>query len=623
MATASAPLVGTKRIDKAAGAAVQEIATLQKVLALQQKENIRLQEEVCQLEGEVDDARKIAEKRQNHLNHANDKVASRDASIKTLEETLKAAKVEGKAFEKFSSQNKMLLESYLKEQKESERCKEELDKVSFHAKNLKISVDERAKELTEKEAEYTSEIRHLKETSQRVLKEKTILEDTIKLQTNEIESLRNKLKLNNELRAEEIARSRQSEYKTLLRAEMTTLELQKVVDQKEMLMESVNLSSTRAQTLDDRLKKASSAAHENEDMLHAFVQKAEENTNVWRVEERKLRKENDALMLKLSTMKQALRNVTESNHGLEEKMASQTKYIKKLKKGLTGDENLSRITGKNNRLSKSLNYDRSLNQSLESTIDNMSTDTDSMTFHEEPSLESGLNTGLNQSSLLSAGETTLHSNDMYQSLDTMQYQGKRSLLAKHLRHIVTLYNTVSVPESLKGKTFDLARCALTDDDMSQVIDWLRLMSIRGISLLDMRSNLMTGRGCLFLAAFLLSLGGDDLVERDETLEINCQYNMVIAFVSQHMSHIKVLCIIYLVLWYACYQQVTKQDIPNIMAYLIRTPRPEIKYIDTESNGQVIVVYGHMKDKRGGSSAILRWNFEFNNKGANGSQSYSS
>lgn len=517
--------MATRRIDTAAGAATQEIATLQKVLALQQKENIRLQEEVSQLEGEVEESRKIIEKRQKHLNHANDKIAERDASIKTLEETLKAAKIEGKAFEKFSSQNKMLLESYLQEQKESERCKEELDKITFHARNLKISVEERAKELTEKETLYTGEIRHLRETSQRVSKEKVILEDTIKLQASELEDLRDKLKLNTELRSEEIARSRQSEYKTLLRAEMTSLELQKVADEKEMLMESVNLSASRAQTLDSRLMKASNSAHENEEMLHAFVQKAEENTNAWRVEERKLRKENDALTLKLTTMKQALRNVTERNHSLEEKLASQTKYIKKLKKG-GSEEGLGRVAGKHSRLTQSLQRDRSLNQSLDLNSDEASTGTDSMIFLGEPSTETVLTPGLNQSSLLSAGESSLHSSDMYQSLDTMQYQGKRSLLAKHLRHIVTLYNTFSVPESLKGKTFDLSRCALTDDDMSQVIDWLRLMSIRSLSVLDLRSNLLSGRGCLFLAAFLLSLGSDDLVAREETLEVHCQHNMV-------------------------------------------------------------------------------------------------
>ena len=398
--------MATKRIDSSAGAAMQEVATLQKVLALQQKENIRLQEEVVQLEGEVDDSRKIAEKRQKHLNHANDKIAEQKSGIQSLEAALKAAKVEGKAFEKFSSQNKMLLANYLTEQKESERAKEELDKVSFHAKNLKISVEERAKELTEKEAEYTSEIRHLKETSAKLLKEKTIVEDTIKLQSFEIEQLRDKLKLNNELRSEEVARSRQSEYKTLLRAEMTTLELQKLADEKEMLIESVNLSASRTHTLDSRLAKVSNTAHENEDMLHAFVQKAEENTNAWRVEERKLRKENDAMTSKLATMKQAMRNVTLRNQSLEENMANQVKYIKKLKSGRIADDSASRMTGKHSRLSKSLTQDRRLNQSLDNDTDNFSTGTDSMTYLGENSIETGLH---QSSSVLSAGdESTLH-----------------------------------------------------------------------------------------------------------------------------------------------------------------------------------------------------------------------
>lgn len=577
----------TKRVDTAAAAALQEVATLQKVLALQQKESIRLQEQVNQLEGELDETRIIAEKRQKFINHANDKISERDNTIRLLEDNLKAAKVEGKAFEKFSSQNKMLLESYLAEQKESEKAKEELDKISFHAKNLKISIEERAKELTSKEAAFNSEIRHLKETAARIEKEKNILKDTIQLQIIQIEELNMKLRLNNELRSEEIARSRQTEYKTLLRAEMTSLALQRVADEKEMLIESVNLASTRARALDDRLAKVSNTAHENEDMLHAFVAKAEDNSNVWRVEERKLRKENDALIAKLDTMKVAMRSVTLRNQALEEQLAAQTKFVQSKKLGLSASREIgsSHASGKHSRLSKSLKDDRRFN--FNSSVDNASHETES----ELLVAENSLGTGLNQSSLLSIGdESTMHSSDMYKSLDTMQYQGKRSLLAKHLRHIVTLYNTLSVPESLKSQACDLSRCALTDDDASQVIDWLRLMSIKGLTLLDLRSNLLTGKGCLLLATYLLSLGGEELLQRTQTLEINCQYNMV-----------------------------TLTDIPKILSYLIRSPRPEIKHIDTECGGQVIVVYGHPKSVAGNSAALLRWNFEFNGKLANKGQ----
>lgn len=235
----------------------------------------------------------------------------------------------------------------------------------------------------------------------------------------------------------------------------------------------------------------------------------------------------------------------------------------------------------NNKLSKSLNH--SLNQSFDTdnNSDNLSTGADSTIY-----LESSQETGLQQSSLLSVGdESTMHSSDMYKSLDTMQYQGKRSLLAKHLRHVVTLYNTMSVPESLKGKTLDLARCALTDDDMTQVIDWMRLMSFQSISYLDLRSNLLSGKGCLLLAAYLLSLDSDEMVQREETLEINCQHNMV-----------------------------SGNDIPNILSYLIRTTRPDIKYADTEREGQVVVVYG--QNLKPHSTPLIRWNFEFNKKSPN-------
>jgi hypothetical protein len=114
----------------------------------------------------------------------------------------------------------------------------------------------------------------------------------------------------------------------------------------------------------------------------------------------------------------------------------------------------------------------------------------------------------------------------YSAVDTFQYQGKRCLLAKYLRHLVTLMNTLSIPPSLKLTSLDLSRSSLTDADMIQVIDWIRLVSVREISSIDFRYNLLTSQAMSYLATWILSLDQRDLIDRTEPLNLYCQFNLV-------------------------------------------------------------------------------------------------
>lgn len=117
----------------------------------------------------------------------------------------------------------------------------------------------------------------------------------------------------------------------------------------------------------------------------------------------------------------------------------------------------------------------------------------------------------------------------FSAVDTFQYQGKRCLLAKYLRHLVTLMNTLSLPPTLKINSIDLSRSSLTDMDMIQVIDWIRLISIREINFIDFRYNLLTHHGMSYLATWILSLDHKDLSDRIEPLHLYCQYNLVCYF----------------------------------------------------------------------------------------------
>jgi hypothetical protein len=62
-------------------------------------------------------------------------------------------------------------------------------------------------------------------------------------------------------------------------------------------------------------------------------------------------------------------------------------------------------------------------------------------------------------------------------------------------------------------------------------------------------------------------------------------------------------------------------IPNLLAQLYQTPHPDIKYIETDQNGMVLVMYGSRDNSSSSSSSssslpqkgklIVQWNFENN------------
>jgi len=48
-----------------------------------------------------------------------------------------------------------------------------------------------------------------------------------------------------------------------------------------------------------------------------------------------------------------------------------------------------------------------------------------------------------------------------------------------------------------------------------------------------------------------------------------------------------------------------------LAQLYQTPHPDIKYIETDQNGLVIVMYGNKETSQKKGRLILKWNFENN------------
>ena len=552
----------------------QQIASLQKVISMQQKENSKLQENINLLESEVEEMKASLHRSQKLLNAATDNVSERDEKIKALEEKLKVALIERKAFEKFSSQNKMLLDRYLAEQKESERHSIELCQIREDAQNLRIAIEEKAKSLTEKEIDFDSQIRALQDNLKAERKEKTLLKDTLAMHETRIDQLQRALAANIEMRSEELARSRQTEYRTLLKADQTGQELQRAKDDIEVVSDALKLSTFQAGTLKGRLTQALDKAEQSESLLHTVVSKAEESNNMTRAQERRLRKENDILQNKVIAMTLSLRDASERNRMLEQRLkkALQGPLHRRgggglnkthFREGMSSDSNIREIrlphagpvsvpnSSNKARTTGSIRVEMGRPQP-EGSEPGDDDSCDSSSILCPPGFSSSLDASrsevfpqstvsdsdelqyvFDQSSsvLLSdtdpdAENSAVIPQDCLSAFDNVQYQGKRCLLAKHLRHIVTIHNTLAVPPSLKSEVMDLSRCAINDDDMIQVIDWWRLMSVKDITLIDLRSNMLTVKGTTLITAWILSLSSTDLLDRVHPLHINCQFNMV-------------------------------------------------------------------------------------------------
>mmetsp|Transcript_5182 Transcript_5182/g.7946 ORF Transcript_5182/g.7946 Transcript_5182/m.7946 type:complete len:608 (+) Transcript_5182:87-1910(+) len=581
----------------------QEIRSLQKVVTLQQDENRQLQETVNLLETELDDSRILYEKLQKQLNSSNDIIFERDGKINQLEEELKAAKIESKSFEKFSSQNKMLLDKLLREQKDAVAARSEAERIGRDADSMKAAIENRSKCMTEKEIEYTTELRKLKEKL--ALEKKLVLElrSVVNDQSNTIAQYRTSMQTQSELKSDEIARSRQTEYKTLLKAEMALLELQKFKDDNEMIVDTLHLSANHTNILKSRLADALKKADDSNEMLHSFVSKAEESSSMAKVLERRLRKENEILQQRVVSLKLTLRDMTEHNQFLERKVDSLTRVDKWSSKKRNGGSAYLDYETSSVSLPQAVSLRKNANSGFRSRgilsdelsvrtrlrEDTSISETSESVIHpfdcvdgSQNGLTLGEDTAPHTSSSALASEDESLTRIEHQTSHSVQYQGKKCLLAKYMRCIASINNTVTVPQSLKYDAIDFSRCALTDDDVLQLVDWFRLMPVNDIKLIDFRSNLLTIKAASYLATWLLSLTSSDLMDRVHPMHINCQYNMI-----------------------------SSQSIPNIVAQFLRTPQPDIKLVDTECDGQVIVVYGNRLKSGRNEAAIVRWNFENN------------
>lgn len=226
-----------------------ELAAEQRLLKIQIEENYKAQEHIVLLDAEVDALRNLAESKQLKINELKDIIVEKEDEIKSLQSKLKDSAIEKRAFDELDGSNGRLL-SKLKE------CQDKITQLDIELKiersmkfDKSLYDDTRAIKVAAMEVILTSQMEDLKqryELAQKELSEKT---ETISSLSSRVCSLEEALRWSEFTRMDQIARSRQSEYRSLAKLEDVSLNYYKALDDKEVLQQSAAVQAVRGDML--------------------------------------------------------------------------------------------------------------------------------------------------------------------------------------------------------------------------------------------------------------------------------------------------------------------------------------------------------------------------------------
>lgn len=149
--------------------------------------------------------------------------------------------------------------------------------------------------------------------------------------------------------------------------------------------------------------------------------------------------------------------------------------------------------------------------------------------------------------------------------DGNQFLGKQCLLGKYLSQLAAKpslnIENFGPKSASRPDVIDLSSICLIDEDLVQVIEWLRCLSLTNITTIDMRQNMISKAGVDLIAAWVLSLPASEL-HRQQPLEIDLKHNMI----SQNV-------------------------IQDTVDKLSSIPRPEVTLVATDYEGGLVIMYG--------------------------------
>ncbi len=307
--------------------AQHEVASIQKVLRMQQQENINQVGQIQLLEGELDGLKIILEKKQKQIIKQQDEIIKRDGKIKELEGELEEMRVTRSAIKKFADQNTMLMEKYEEQRKVKDNLEICLAKLTDETKDLKEISRIKAKNLLQSEAGLITDLHNTNQKLISAMAAKRQAEEDVHIFKDRSVFLVSKLKESEDKRVDEVQRSRQSEYRTIQRTEELLEQLRSTESEKDTIQDTLDRATFRGDTLQDRLTVALKEVGAGKDHVIEAISKTEEIGATARLREKLLVKEIEDLRAELVKSQRVTKELFSSTRDMSVKLRSTEKEL--------------------------------------------------------------------------------------------------------------------------------------------------------------------------------------------------------------------------------------------------------------------------------------------------------
>jgi len=335
-----------------------------------------------------------------------------------------------------------------------------------------------------------------------------------------VHDLEKKLTWSEEMRHDQVSRSRQSEYRSLSKLEDTSIRYYKALDDKEIIENSLQIQATRGDLIQYQLNTTTAEFDKTQQIFGDIVDAAEHSVAESKKNELRLVAENRALELQLDLNKAALKKVV-STHRKAFQTTPFDRSISQLMDRPRSKSSSSKVRGLK---SANLGLLSATLSSLPSPLKTSSSTIDlfphSHTLsHTAPSSSPLTHTLGSTGSPFPRDAQTARVNRLEDSLLTDTQSLKRSFLTKYFQLLLT--------SDFQGasRRLDLSQCDLCDADFLKAIEWLRLVRLGGVESLDLKHNGLTGSSLGALITWLVSLAPAD-TQRSAPLLLDLKYNLV-------------------------------------------------------------------------------------------------
>ena len=306
-----------KRVNVANQAVSDELAATVTVLHLQVEESYKQRDHITLLGGEVDALKKVAENKQAIINKGLKAIADRDDTIAELNKSLHALKIERSAFKVMEDLNKTMLRSFENNSATIDVQETELRALKAAQGDIRSYSDTKLRQATQTQVVLEASISDLTtRLSQAEIDRACAVAAETKLQ-NQVLELQKHLRMVNELRVDQMNRSRQTEYKTLRRIDEMSSKYMHERDEKDKMRETVQLARLRGDFLEERLNNALENKNDEQMMVETLVNQVEFANDAMRTREQILERENTLMQAKLKLSQKAVSELIRRYEKLE------------------------------------------------------------------------------------------------------------------------------------------------------------------------------------------------------------------------------------------------------------------------------------------------------------------